>query len=256
MVDDLGLEGIDESTLVQESFAFLLEREPASSILGGSTSPSSAATSRVRAGDPPPPGVDSNRAGASRPQGLGSPVHLEMEHVGPGVVARPDRTAAGGRGPGGSSRRRRCRPPRSAGRPGSRRRGRRWWCCPGTASRRRRRTASSRAGQVARDVGAAEAGGHAHHEDRALLGDVAQRRHPHVAVVPGGREVDVDALRRTARPGPAACSSPSRSAPPSRAERRVDDREGRAVARPPHQPFAAGGHQLAVAGQRPVRGAK
>ena len=33
MVDDLGLEGIDESTLVQESFAFLLEREPASSIL-------------------------------------------------------------------------------------------------------------------------------------------------------------------------------------------------------------------------------
>ncbi|MEA2825592.1 MAG: hypothetical protein QOG43_31 [Actinomycetota bacterium] len=34
MLDDLGLVGIDESTLVQESFAFLLEREPASSILG------------------------------------------------------------------------------------------------------------------------------------------------------------------------------------------------------------------------------
>jgi hypothetical protein len=34
MVDDLGLPGIDESTLVQESFAFLLEREPATSILG------------------------------------------------------------------------------------------------------------------------------------------------------------------------------------------------------------------------------
>lgn len=34
MVDDLGLEGIDESTLVHESFVFLLEREPASSILG------------------------------------------------------------------------------------------------------------------------------------------------------------------------------------------------------------------------------
>jgi hypothetical protein len=34
MVDDLGLEGIDESTLVQESFAFLLEREAPSSILG------------------------------------------------------------------------------------------------------------------------------------------------------------------------------------------------------------------------------
>jgi hypothetical protein len=33
MLDDLGLEGIDESTLVQESFAFLLEREPATSIL-------------------------------------------------------------------------------------------------------------------------------------------------------------------------------------------------------------------------------
>ena len=34
MVDDLGLAGIDESTLVHESFMFLLEREPASSILG------------------------------------------------------------------------------------------------------------------------------------------------------------------------------------------------------------------------------
>ncbi len=34
MVDDLGLPGTDESTLVHESFAFLLEREPASSILG------------------------------------------------------------------------------------------------------------------------------------------------------------------------------------------------------------------------------
>ncbi len=34
MVDDLGLSGTDESVLVQESFAFLLEREPASSIMG------------------------------------------------------------------------------------------------------------------------------------------------------------------------------------------------------------------------------
>lgn len=34
MLDDLGLAGTDETTLVQESFAFLLEREPASSILG------------------------------------------------------------------------------------------------------------------------------------------------------------------------------------------------------------------------------
>ena len=33
MVDDLGLAGTDEATLVQESFAFLLEREPATSIL-------------------------------------------------------------------------------------------------------------------------------------------------------------------------------------------------------------------------------
>jgi hypothetical protein len=33
MVDDLGLTGTDEATLVQESFAFLLEREPATSIL-------------------------------------------------------------------------------------------------------------------------------------------------------------------------------------------------------------------------------
>jgi len=33
MVDDLGLPGTDEAILVQESFAFLLEREPASSIL-------------------------------------------------------------------------------------------------------------------------------------------------------------------------------------------------------------------------------
>jgi hypothetical protein len=33
MTDDLGLAGTDESTLVQESFAFLLEREPAGSIL-------------------------------------------------------------------------------------------------------------------------------------------------------------------------------------------------------------------------------
>jgi bifunctional DNA-binding transcriptional regulator/antitoxin component of YhaV-PrlF toxin-antitoxin module len=33
MLDDLGLEGIDETTLVQESFAFLLEREPPTSIL-------------------------------------------------------------------------------------------------------------------------------------------------------------------------------------------------------------------------------
>ncbi|HVF13539.1 MAG TPA: hypothetical protein VM942_03010 [Acidimicrobiales bacterium] len=34
MVDDLGLPGTDEAILVQESFAFLLEREPPSSILG------------------------------------------------------------------------------------------------------------------------------------------------------------------------------------------------------------------------------
>lgn len=34
MLDDLGLAGIDETTLVQASFAFLLEREPATSILG------------------------------------------------------------------------------------------------------------------------------------------------------------------------------------------------------------------------------
>jgi hypothetical protein len=33
MVDDLGLTGTDEAILVQESFAFLLEREPATSIL-------------------------------------------------------------------------------------------------------------------------------------------------------------------------------------------------------------------------------
>jgi len=33
MVDDLGLAGTDEAILVQESFAFLLEREPATSIL-------------------------------------------------------------------------------------------------------------------------------------------------------------------------------------------------------------------------------
>ncbi len=33
MIDDLGLEGIDESTLVQESFAFLLERESPASIM-------------------------------------------------------------------------------------------------------------------------------------------------------------------------------------------------------------------------------
>jgi len=33
MTDDLGLPGTDEATLVQESFAFLLEREPATSIL-------------------------------------------------------------------------------------------------------------------------------------------------------------------------------------------------------------------------------
>ena len=33
MIDDLGLGGIDEAILVQESFAFLLEREPADSIL-------------------------------------------------------------------------------------------------------------------------------------------------------------------------------------------------------------------------------
>jgi len=34
MVDDLGLPGTDEAILVQESFAFLLEREPPTSILG------------------------------------------------------------------------------------------------------------------------------------------------------------------------------------------------------------------------------
>lgn len=33
MVEELGLAGTDEATLVRESFAFLLEREPASSIL-------------------------------------------------------------------------------------------------------------------------------------------------------------------------------------------------------------------------------
>ena len=33
MIDDLGLPGTDEATLVHESFAFLLEREPATSIL-------------------------------------------------------------------------------------------------------------------------------------------------------------------------------------------------------------------------------
>jgi hypothetical protein len=34
MVDDLGLAGVEEERLVRESFEFLLEREPASSILG------------------------------------------------------------------------------------------------------------------------------------------------------------------------------------------------------------------------------
>lgn len=34
LVDDLGLAGIDGATIVEESFKFLLEREPASSILG------------------------------------------------------------------------------------------------------------------------------------------------------------------------------------------------------------------------------
>ncbi len=33
MVDDLGMPDTDEAILVQESFAFLLEREPATSIL-------------------------------------------------------------------------------------------------------------------------------------------------------------------------------------------------------------------------------
>ena len=34
MVDDLGLGETDPATIVRESFAFLLEREPATSILG------------------------------------------------------------------------------------------------------------------------------------------------------------------------------------------------------------------------------
>jgi len=33
LVDDLGLSGVDEEQLVRESFSFLLEREPATSIL-------------------------------------------------------------------------------------------------------------------------------------------------------------------------------------------------------------------------------
>jgi hypothetical protein len=34
LLDDLGLAGVDRELVVRESFAFLLEREPASSILG------------------------------------------------------------------------------------------------------------------------------------------------------------------------------------------------------------------------------
>jgi hypothetical protein len=34
MVDDLGLSAVDPETLVRESFSFLLEREPATSIMG------------------------------------------------------------------------------------------------------------------------------------------------------------------------------------------------------------------------------
>src|SRR4029077_6342749 len=50
------------------------------------------------------------------------------------------------------------------------------------------------AGQVGREVGGADAGGAAAHAGPALPGDVAQGRHPHVGVVPGGCQVDVDAL--------------------------------------------------------------
>src|SRR5438445_3879009 len=48
--------------------------------------------------------------------------------------------------------------------------------------------------KVGGDISAADAGVHANDVDPRFLGDVAQGGDPHVGVVPGGSEVDVDPL--------------------------------------------------------------
>src|SRR6185437_1048924 len=110
------------------------------------------------------------------------------------------------------------------------------------------------AGQVRGQVGGADAGGDADDVGAALPGDVPQGRHPDLGVVPGGRHVDVDALGVQGGPGQGHVVLAA-DQPAEPAESGVDDLQGRSVARPPHQAFATGGHELAVPGrQRPVRG--
>ena len=107
--------------------------------------------------------------------------------------------------------------------------------------------------QVPGHVGPPHAEGDPDHVHPPLLGDVAERRHPHVAVVPCRSEIDVDAQVVQRRPGEGHVVLPAHQ-PAEPAEGRVEHDEPRAVALAPHEPLGAGGHQLAVpAEQRPVR---
>ncbi|CAA9213230.1 MAG: hypothetical protein AVDCRST_MAG76-232 [uncultured Acidimicrobiales bacterium] len=100
-------------------------------------------------------------------------------------------------------------------------------------------------GQGARNVGAPQAGGDPDHVDPALLGDVAKRGDPHVAVVPRRRQVHVDPLGVQRRTSQWHVVLPAGEAAEP-AEGRVEHLEARAVALAPHQPLGAGGHQLSM----------
>src|SRR6185312_11878633 len=82
------------------------------------------------------------------------------------------------------------------------------------------------AGQVRGQVGGADAGGDADDVGAALPGDVPQGRHPDLGVVPGGRQVDVDALGVQGGPGQGHVVLPA-DQPAEPAESGVDDLQGR-----------------------------
>ena len=100
-------------------------------------------------------------------------------------------------------------------------------------------------GEVAGNVGAADARVHADDVHATFLRDVSHRCDPHVGVVPRRREVDVDSLlvhrgaceRHVVLPA---------DEPAETAEVGVDHREGGPVTLAPHEPLAAGRHELPV----------
>ena len=156
------------------------------------------------------PGSDS-RVPVEAHRRLRTGVHAQREHVGAGVVPdRVEHATARRRSRRGRARRNEPASP-SGGRRPRRRPGRRSRVAPRHQVVLAAVEVGRRPGRSRGDVGAAQEAVTPMTKHPALLGDVAQRRHPLVAVVPGRRE-RTRRPARTSPSAPAACSSPSRSA--------------------------------------------